>query len=231
MRMRFRKEHIPWLMAAGRAVLGPVLIAGAESGWNGMVLAGMVVAALLSDIYDGVLARRWCCDTAEVRLFDSMADTVFYLCTAVALWFWEPPLLRSYGELLVVLLGMEVLRFGVDFVKFGKPASYHSYLAKAWGLVMAVAVIWVFAIDRGSVLVAVALGMGILCDLEGLAMSLVMPVWRKDVKTLGEAWRIRREMIDSGALRRVRSMRRLGKRRGFALSVVSAARAFADVIS
>ena len=197
------KEQIPWLMAAARAVLGPVLIVGAECGWNGLALAAIVAAALLSDIYDGVLARRWKCDTAGVRLFDSMADTVFYLCTAVALWITLPLLWRSYAGLLVGLLALEGVRFAFDFVKFGKPASYHSYLAKAWGLVMAIAVIGSFAARRASVLIPVALVLGILCNVEGLAMSWVMPLWRKDIKTLREAWGIR-ERFRSWEMRRVR---------------------------
>jgi CDP-diacylglycerol--glycerol-3-phosphate 3-phosphatidyltransferase len=201
------KRYIPWAMAAVRAVLGPVLIAGAECGWNGLALAGIVVAALVSDIYDGVLARRWKCDTAGVRLFDSMADTVFYLCTAVALWIRLPLLWRSYAGLLVGLLALEGVRFAFDFVKFGRPASYHSYLAKAWGLVMAIAVIGSFAAQKASVLVPVALVLGILCDVEGLAMSWVMPLWRKDIKTLCEAWRIR-ERFRSWEMRRVRPARR-----------------------
>src|ERR1700722_11611963 len=159
MHVNLRKQHIPWMMAAARAALGPVLIAGAASSWNGFTLAGIVVGALVSDIYDGVVARRWGCDTAGVRLFDSMADTVFYLCTAVALWVSQPQLWRSYGWLLAALLGMEAVRFGFDFAKFGKPASYHSYFAKVWGLVMAVAVVSAFAMHRGSVLIPVALGL------------------------------------------------------------------------
>jgi phosphatidylglycerophosphate synthase len=206
MRTNLSKEHIPWLMAAARALLGPVLIVGAECGWNGLALAGIVVAALLSDIYDGVLARRWKCDTAGVRFFDSMADTVFYLCTAVAFWIRLPLLWQSYAGLLVGLLALEGVRFAFDFVKFGRPASYHSYLAKAWGLVMAIAVIGSFAAQRASVLVPVALVLGIVCDLEGLAMSWVMPLWRKDIKTLREAWRIR-ERFRSWEMRRVRSGR------------------------
>src|SRR3984957_21349367 len=118
MHVNLRKQHIPWMMAAARAALGPVLIAGAASSWNGFTLAGIVVGALVSDIYDGVLARRWRCDTAGVRLFDSMADTVFYLFTAVALWVNQPRLCRSYWELLVALLGLEGARFAFDFVKF-----------------------------------------------------------------------------------------------------------------
>ena len=198
MRINFWKQGIPWAMAAGRAVLGPVLVAGAACSWNGITLAGIVVAALVSDIYDGVLARRWRCDTAGVRLFDSMADTVFYLCTAVALWVSQSQLWRSYGGLLVALLVLEAMRFAFDFAKFGKPASYHTYLAKAWGLVMGIAVIGVFALDRSNLFVPAALVLGILCDLEGLAMSLVMPVWRKDIKTLRAAWHIRRQMVDGG---------------------------------
>ena len=196
MRMNFGKQYIPWVMAAGRAALGPVLIAGAACSWNGFTLAGIVVGALVSDIYDGVLARRWRCDTAAVRLFDSMADTFFYLCTAGVLWVGQPQLWRSYRGLLIALLGLEAVRFVFDFAKFGSPASYHSYLAKLWGLVMAVAVIGVFALHRSNELVPAALVLGILCDLEGLAMSLLLPAWRKDIKTIRMAWSLRRELLD-----------------------------------
>jgi hypothetical protein len=62
------------------------------------------------------------------------------------------------------------------------------------------------------------LGMGILCDLEGLAMSVVMPVWRKDVKTLAEAWRIRGR-FEQWMVRRVRSGRSaLGGKQRFVFS-------------
>src|SRR5882757_4927765 len=117
-----RRQHIPWALAAGRAALGPVLIAGEACGWNGITLAGIVVTALVSDIFDGVLARRWRCDTAGVRLFDSMADTFFYLCAAVALWVGQPALWRHYAGLLIPLLALEAVRFVLDFAKFGKPA-------------------------------------------------------------------------------------------------------------
>jgi CDP-diacylglycerol--glycerol-3-phosphate 3-phosphatidyltransferase len=178
-------------MAVARAALGPVLIAGALCAWNPLTLAGTVVVALLSDIFDGVLARRWGSDTPGVRLFDTMADTVFYLCTAVALWIAHPDALRHNARMLAVLMLLEGARLGVDLTKFGKPASYHSYLAKTWGLVMAIAVTATFVTPRGTVLLPIALGLGIACNLEGLAMSVILPLWRKDVKGLRAAWRIR----------------------------------------
>ena len=40
----------------------------------------------------------------------------------------------------------------------------------------------------------VAVVWGIVCDLEGLAMSMILPEWRRDVKTLRRALDLRREM-------------------------------------
>lgn len=196
-KINFGKQQIPWAMAAARAVLGPVLIAGDRCGWNGAVLAGLVMSALVSDIFDGVLARRWKCDTAAVRLFDSMADTVFYLCVAVAVWIGQPQVLRANAGLLGAVLGLEAMRFSFDFAKFGKPASYHSYLAKAWGLVMAAAVVTVLA-SHGSAtagrMLSLALMLGIASNMEGLAMSALLPVWCRDVKTLGAARLLRSQL-------------------------------------
>lgn len=194
MQIKVQKQQIPWAMAAGRALLGPVLVAGELSGWSGPMMAWLVVSALVSDIFDGILARRWRCDTAGLRLLDSMADTVFYVCAAIALWIGQPQVLRANAALLVALLTLEATRFSIEFAKFGKPASYHSYLAKSWGLVLAIALVGVFALQHTNPLLPVALAMGIGCNLEGLAMSLALPVWRRDVKTLRAALSLRREL-------------------------------------
>jgi len=209
MQMRIRKQHIPWLMATGRASLGPVLVVGEKCGWNGLALAGLIVTALLSDIFDGILARRWHCDTSAVRLFDSMADTFFYVCVVAALWVGKPALWASWRGPVLELLGIEAVRIAFDFAKFGKPASYHSYLAKTWGLVLAAAIITVFAAGHATVLLTAAIALGVACNVEGIALSLMLPVWRNDVKTLAAAWSLRRKLysVSSAQSREVVSLK------------------------
>jgi len=197
-----RRDVIPWMMAGGRAPLGPLMILGERCNWNGMTLAALVVSALFSDIFDGVLARRWRCDTAALRLLDSMADMVFYVCVAVALWLGYAQALHGSRTLALGLAAIELGRLVLESCKFGKPASYHSWLAKTWGLVLASAVISVFATRRANLLLPSALGLGIVSNLEGLAMSLVLPVWRHDVKGLAAALRIRAELRGSEIPRR-----------------------------
>ena len=195
------RQFIPWWMASVRTALGPVILIGERSNWSGSGLAALVLTALLSDIYDGVLARRWKCDTAGLRLFDSMADTVFYVFVGVALWVGPSAVLRENAPLLLALLGLEATRYAFDFAKFGKPASYHSWLAKGWGLVMALAVVVAFASGGGEALVRLSLALGLLCNAEGLAMSLILPRWVRDVKGIAVAIRLRQDWVPQSEAR------------------------------
>lgn len=197
------KKLVPWTMVAFRAALGPVVIVGERCRWNAVALAAIVFAALISDIFDGVLARRWKTDTAALRLSDSLADTAFYLCVAAAIGLGMPAVWHECRSGVLVVLGCEALRFAFDIFKFGKPASYHSYLAKMWGLVLATAVIVTFATQHVSLWMSAAIALGVFSNAETLAMSIVLPVWRRDVKTLALAWRIRvrwlRERVEASA--------------------------------
>jgi CDP-diacylglycerol--glycerol-3-phosphate 3-phosphatidyltransferase len=158
-------------------------------------LGAMIAAGFLSDIYDGVLARRWGTATAALRIADSAADTVFYVGVLVAVVERHWPVIHARLWLLVVLLGLEAIRVVFDWVKFGRMASYHSYASKAWSALLALATVALLCFNRGFWLTTVAIAWGILCDLEGLAMSAVLPRWTHDVKNLRRALRIRQKML------------------------------------
>ncbi len=189
------KQRIPWLMAATRAALGPVLLLGERARWNGIALAALIITALLSDIFDGVLARRWKCDTAAVRTFDSMADIVFYLSCAIALWMRHPALVHTLAAPIAAVLGLELLCLAVALLRFGRLPSYHSWLAKIWGLVLASALVAAFVTKRPTGWLVAALALGALSNLEGLAMSLILPEWQHDLKTIPQALALRQRIL------------------------------------
>lgn len=182
-------------MVVLRLALAPGIVWAAFAGYANGVLSGCVLVALVSDIYDGVIARRLGCDTPAIRVADSLVDTVFYLCVLAALWLRKPEVVRRERPLLAILLTLECVRYVVDLRKFGRSSSYHSYLAKTWGLVMVIALILVFAFSRGGILLGIALVLGILCDVEGLVMSAILPQWQHDVKTIPRALALRRAML------------------------------------
>jgi CDP-diacylglycerol--glycerol-3-phosphate 3-phosphatidyltransferase len=154
----------------------------------------MVLAGFLSDVCDGILARRWGVESEGLRVADSAVDTVFYLGVLTAIIERHPQALWERSWLLAALLGLEVTRMLFDWRKYRRMASYHSYAAKAWGIVLAAAAIAGLGFDGGFWLLTLALAWGILCDLEGLAMSMLLPEWTCDVKTLRRATMLRSQM-------------------------------------
>jgi len=190
-------KGIPWVLVLLRVLLAPTVVLLAWNGRQGIPMAAALAAALLSDILDGVFARRLGTATAALRRADSIADTLFYGSAAWAAWILSPDSVRSVGAILAVLLGLEISRYVFDFVKFRREASYHSYSAKAWGLVLAIALVLLLALNvAGGILVA-ALWLGILANLEGLAISMVLPVWSHDVPSIVHALKLRTTWLSS----------------------------------
>jgi phosphatidylglycerophosphate synthase len=192
------RRLFPWLLVLGRGILGPALVYCQIAGWSGTALATIVASGLLSDIYDGVLARRWKTDTDRLRLADSMADIVFYLGAAWSLAHRCPALWHAHRLLLVAMVTMEIERFAIDIVRFGKPSAYHAWLSKLAGLLLSTAVVVSFALSghghaaslAASLLLTTSLTIGLLSQAEGFAMSMLLPKWQRDVKSLYAAWRI-----------------------------------------
>ncbi len=181
-------------MVGLRAALGPAIAATARLAHPEAWLGAMIAAGFLSDVYDGVLARRWKTDTDALRIADSAVDMVFYLGVLAAIVERHWPVLRERAWLLAAVLSLEAIRMAFDWMKFGKMASYHSYTAKMWGALLAASTVTLLCFDRWYWILTLALVWGIVCDLEGLAMSAILPKWRRDVKTLRRALELRREM-------------------------------------
>ena len=190
------RKWIPWAMVCIRALLGPAL---ALVAWRAaepqLWLGAMIAAGFVSDVYDGILARRWGTETPALRVSDSAADIVFYLSILVAVLLRHGPVIRERAWLLGAVLALEAGRFVFDWMKYGRMASYHSYVAKAWGVLLAVAMIALLCFDTAFWLVTAALVWGIVCEVEGLAMSLLLPEWTYNVKTLKKAFALRRTML------------------------------------
>ena len=175
-----------------RLVLGPVIVLLAWDGISGAPAVAVVLAAFGSDYFDGVLARRCGMDSPAVRRFDSATDTVFFLCAAGAAWRLHADLLRPWLPLVWAVVALELARYLFDLAKFRREAAYHAWSAKAWGLSLFVALVALLGFGVATPWVPVALALGIVADAEGLAISLVLPVWTHDVKSVWHAWRIRR---------------------------------------
>lgn len=188
------KLGLPLLFIALRIALGPVVIALGLLSARSLWLVGCIGLALLSDIFDGGLARLWQIDTEKIRRWDTRADTFFYACVLLTAALRYPMAFERRWILLAGLVAVEIFQHAFAAIKFGRHASYHSVLSKIWGLMMASAMCALLGAGLDNWFLDLTLLWGILCNLQGFIMSLMLPCWQRDVPTLFHAVRLRREL-------------------------------------
>jgi phosphatidylglycerophosphate synthase len=179
------------LLTALRALLAPLMLL---LGWyhpRPLAFAVCLILAFLSDVFDGILARRFNVATPVLRRLDSIADSVFYVATLLAAWHLHSTDLWEYLPALVVLGAVEVARYIFDLWKFRREAAYHLWSSKLWGICLFGGFFSLLVLGRGGLFVAVPIYVGILVDIEGLAVSFVLQEWKSDVPSIVHAWRLR----------------------------------------
>jgi len=144
--------------------------------------------AFLSDIFDGIVARRLGVATAGLRRFDSATDACFYLTMLWVGWRLHPQSLREHAWGISAVIALELVRGVVDFVKFRREAAYHMWSSKLWGVANFVCFAALLGFDSDWAM-PLAIGAGIFSEAEGLLASLLLHRWRHDVPTLVHAWR------------------------------------------
>lgn len=178
-----------------RALLAPVVVVLSLFAPLPPAFALCLIAAFLSDIFDGVLARRLGIATANLRRLDSVADTLFYAACVFAAWHLYPVAITKHAIALAVLVILEVTRYALDFLKFRREASYHMWSSKLWGIALFAAFFGLLVFGSSGVAVSSAIYLGIVADLEGLLVSLVLPRWQADVPSFVHALRARRAQV------------------------------------
>jgi CDP-diacylglycerol--glycerol-3-phosphate 3-phosphatidyltransferase len=174
-----------------RLLLAPVLVWLVYAGAPGLVFAGVVLVAFVSDYFDGAIARRLGVASAELRHFDSRADLVFYATAAWAVWRLHPDVVRSVAVPGLIVIGLDVVRHVFDFAKFGRDVAYHAWSSKVWGLSLALALVLLMGFGVSQPFVGIAVILGLIAQIEGLLISVALPVWTHDVPTMIHALRIR----------------------------------------
>jgi hypothetical protein len=189
---RFKRgvRRTPEALLFVRLLCAPGIIWAERTGRSGIFLASIVGIAFVSDVFDGIVARRIGSATPQLRRADTIIDTAFYLSAAIALFRRAPSVIEGEGPGLALLAALEIARFLLERIKFGRLASYHLWSAKAWGIALFLGFSQAFVRRAPAPLFRIAVLAGILSDLEGLLASLILSDWHCDVPSVFHAARL-----------------------------------------
>lgn len=183
---------VPLLLILYRFVLGPVLLGVASTGPHPILFFAILTTGVLSDIFDGILARQMGIATVRLRTLDSRADLVFWHCTAIALYLVQPDFVRAHLMPFMAVVGTYALTYVVSYAKFGRAPSVHAILSKFFALSMFVGFTALLCFGVGGFCYSLMVTLGIAANLEVILILLLLPKWQHDIPSCYHAFQIRR---------------------------------------
>lgn len=187
---------LPSLLIWLRLGIASLLVVDAFDGKISKFFLLGVLLGFLSDLLDGMIARRLKIANAALRIFDSYADIFFYVCLLASICLTHSGLVFDlYFPAMIVFL-FQLVNWLVSLIKFNKLTSYHSYLAKIRALALFIGIMTLFQFGN-SFFLWVSMLFAIISNIEGIIISLILPKWYCDVWTIFSAIKLRNDFFVS----------------------------------
>ena len=184
------RSLVPNLLSALRIALMPAVLLTAVGGSKPWFV-GLLVAALLTDAFDGFLARRLHAESELGRKLDSFADYLVMITGIAGIALLWPDIMRR--ELPWVATGL-VAFFAVviyGFVRLGRAPCYHTWASKILAVACGPTLIPLLA-EWSAVPFHVVMTLLVLCGAEEILIAALVPWHVGEMPTVWHAWRLRR---------------------------------------
>jgi CDP-diacylglycerol--glycerol-3-phosphate 3-phosphatidyltransferase len=176
-------RNIPNALSAARIGATPVLgyfaAAGAEH-----YFTWVLVPALLSDIADGFIARRFGLTSRLGALLDSIGDALLFFVALFGVLVFYPELLHAHAMAGLLLMGSWIVEIAAALIRYRRLSSFHTYLSKAAAYLLGISIGVLFLWGLPAALLYVAVTASVVANLEELVLIWLLPQWRPNVRGL-----------------------------------------------
>lgn len=187
------KYKIPIALIYLRLFLGFIIIVCSYYNINNYAVIAIIIltVGLLSDIFDGIIARKLNVSTQRLRRLDSTIDQIFFICVSIATFIQCPQFFKANTTKLIVLLSSEAFIYIVCFLKFKKEVATHTIGAKFWTLLLFATLVEVIIHCQSTVLFQLCFWVGIITRLEICAIIFTLKNWTNDVPSIYQAFQLK----------------------------------------
>ena len=186
--------NIPILLILFRLLLAPIILVLAyfigENAKTTIVV--LMYLGLISDIFDGIIARKQNISTVRLRRMDSQTDMLFWLSIGFATWFLYPKLIADNSLAIWAILGMEISVYFISIIKFKKETCTHAFLSKLWGITLLIAFTALIGFNYAGIPFYLAIIMGLISHIDRILITLILPKWTHDIPSAYHAYLIRK---------------------------------------
>jgi CDP-diacylglycerol--glycerol-3-phosphate 3-phosphatidyltransferase len=137
---------------------------------------------LVSDALDGIIARALNQTSELGSKLDSYGDILTYFTAPLAIWWLFPEVIEKEKSYIFAAITIFVLPALFALVKFGKLASYHTWITKVSAVLMSFGVA-VLVLFKSPDLFHIAVFFLIVEAVENIAITLILPMPKTDVRS------------------------------------------------
>ena len=123
-------RYLPNAISMIRLAATPVLLFSAL-GRHESLFQWLLLACLLSDILDGLLARTFHWESRFGAWLDSMADMLVALIAPIGVYVFQWSVLRPHWPPLAAMVGLNLIQMASAFWRYGRISSFHTLLIRA----------------------------------------------------------------------------------------------------
>ncbi len=173
---------IPNILSLFRLVAAPFLILLAWYGYQNVFLI-LLAVSLMTDAFDGILAR-WLHQRSKLGTrLDSYGDlTNYFIIPIAAYWLW-PDIVRQEINYFIAAITMVSLPLIVGVIKFRQIPSYHTWSAKISAIVM-IPSIYLLFLEITSLPFHLSLIVLVIMSIEEITITLYLNKPRHNVISL-----------------------------------------------
>jgi len=185
--------HIPIALIYSRLVLSVMilLLSYLQPENFRPIINTLLIIGLISDVFDGIIARRLNVSTVKLRRMDSFVDQIFWLSAVAGAYVICGEFFKSHAMLLVTIIGAEALTYLISYLKFKKEVATHAILSKVWTVIILATLIQIISTCDSTWLFMTCFYVGIVTRMEIIAILLIIRQWENDVPSLYHAILIR----------------------------------------
>lgn len=181
--------NIPNSLSLFRIIAAPFLLL---TGWLQMPMLFFILFGLmlLSDVLDGIIARMLDQTSELGARLDSYGDILTYLSTPLAAWWLWPNVIKEEMYYIIAAVIIYILPAIFALLKFGKLASYHTWITKISAVLMSIGVVMLLGFNY-NLLFHIAIYFLVFEMLENIVITIILPKQKSDIYSIWHAWKER----------------------------------------
>jgi len=179
-------NKIPFLLIYSRILIGIAigLIAYYEVNNYAVLIVVLMSLGLITDIFDGIIARKLNVSSERLRVWDSNVDQFFWLMVIGSIFYLNSDFVKENSIWIGTIIVLELMCYLISYIKFKKSIATHSILAKVWTLSLLGLLIDLTLHSTSQIPFIICMVLGILSRIEILLIIKKLKVWTTDVPSI-----------------------------------------------